>query len=549
MSSDRVLDYLTEELVVEKNIVTYRSLSNALGIHVNAAKNELAFYYLEHAGSLDAARATYIISGEPRVSYLDSVRDAEEMAIDDEETVEHSEDVSETKITLVGEAELENSKGQYARIDYIHIYSLSPSPIREPALLCEPAIALREAGKGKNNDASSSVALGRITGPHVKKRTDVLPTRSSANAKPTAPASTSKSKLPGLSRAASTTTDTKPVVKSEPKDLKLGVKEELPKPKPSGKLDFSKAKPAAPKAISGVRKTELAEPSSMPEVASSKPERKTSKPKGKVCLFSPHTRVRIDIWAYQPPVERKSTMKFSDSEDESSTKAATRPQELPSKRSGSKSTARVKKGVILSDEEEEEEAPKPARPKAAYKVKTERRSPDLADAESELRAMMDIDDDQVTRVSRTVTSAASESATSPPVSDVDMDAAEPEPAPAPSRKPQRKPKKQVPVGRNGLKKRRVVKSRMRTDDKGYFVTEDYSSYESVDEEAPPPEKPVKGKGKGKKAAIVPAASKSDDEPAEEKVIKAPAKKALTLERKPSRPNVQKGGIANYFTKK
>lgn len=538
MSSDRVLDYLTEELVVEKNIVTYRSLSNALRIHVNEAKNELAFYYSEHAGSFDAARATYIISGEPRVSYLDSVRDVEEMAVDDEETVEHSEDVFETKITLVGEAELENSKEQYARIDYIHIYSLSPSPIREPALLCEPAKALREAGTGKNNDASSSVALGRITGPHVKKRTDVLPTRSSANAKPSAAASTSKSKLPGLSRAASTTTDTKLVVKSEPKDVKVGVKEELPKPKPSGKLDFSKAKPAAPKAVPGVRKTEPAEPSSVPEVAS-KPERKTSKPKGK------------------PPVERKSTMKFSDSEDESSTKVATRPQELPSRRSGSKSTARVKKGVILSDEEE---APKPARPKAAYKVKTERRSPDLdldAGAESELRAMMDIDDDLVTRVSRTVTSAASESATSPPVSDVDMEdresvpAAEPEPAPAPSRKPQRKPKKQVPVGRNGLKKRRVVKSRMKTDDKGYFVTEDYSSYESVDEEAPPPEKPAKGKGKGKgkKAAIVPAASKSDDEPAEEKVIKAPAEKAPTLERKPSKPNVQKGGIASYFTKK
>jgi DNA polymerase delta subunit 3 len=48
---------------------------------------------------------------------------------------------------------------------------------------------------------------------------------------------------------------------------------------------------------------------------------------------------------------------------------------------------------------------------------------------------------------------------------------EPEPEPAPARKParkaQRKPKKEVPVGRNGLKKKRVVKSRMTTDVKGY----------------------------------------------------------------------------------
>ena len=80
--------------------------------------------------------------------------------------------------------------------------------------------------------------------------------------------------------------------------------------------------------------------------------------------------------------------------------------------------------------------------------------------------------DQVTRVSRTA--AASEPATTPPISDVDMDdhesgpAPESEPVPAPTRKPQRKPKKQVPVGSNGLKKKRVVKSRMKTDDKGYF---------------------------------------------------------------------------------
>ncbi|KAF8271151.1 DNA polymerase subunit Cdc27 [Lactarius quietus] len=540
MSSDRVLDYLTEELVVEKNIVTYRSLSNALGIHVNEAKNELAFFHSDHAGSLDAARATYLISGEPRVSYLDSLRDTEEMAVDDGETYEHSEGVYETKITLVSETGLESSKEQYSRIDYIHIYALSPSPIREPALLCEPAKALREAGTGKSNGATSSVALGRITGPHVKKRTNLLPTRSSATIKPSAAASTSKNKLPGLSRAGSTNTDTKPIVKSEPKDVKPGVKEEPPKPKPSGKLDFSKAKPAAPKAVPEVCKAEPVEPSSVSEAAP-KQVLKTSKPKGK------------------PPIERKPTMKFSDSEDESSTVAAAKPQEPTSKRSESKSAVRVKKGVILSDDEDEE-PPRPARPKAAYKkvAKTKTQFPDL-DAESELRAMMDIDDDQVTRVSRIAT--ASEPATTPPVSDVDMEdhesapapepepEPEPEPAPAPTRKAQRKPKKQVPVGSNGLKKRRVVKSRMKTDDKGYVVTEDYSSYESVDEEAPPPEKPAKGKGKGKKA-MAPAASKSDGEVAEEKPVKAPpAKRAPALERKPSKPNAQKGGIASYFTKK
>jgi hypothetical protein len=71
--------------------------------------SELGIYHSEHAGSLDATRATYLISGEPQVSYLDSVRDSEEMAVDDEVTAERSESVYETKITLVGEAELEGT--------------------------------------------------------------------------------------------------------------------------------------------------------------------------------------------------------------------------------------------------------------------------------------------------------------------------------------------------------------------------------------------------------------------------------------------------------
>jgi DNA polymerase delta subunit 3 len=80
------------------------------------------------------------------------------------------------------------------------------------------------------------------------------------------------------------------------------------------------------------------------------------------------------------------------------------------------------------------------------------------------------------RVSHTPVSI-SESATSPPTTDVEMEDREPEHEPEPeparararaTRKTQRKPKKEVPVGRNGLKKRRVVKSRMTTDEKGYF---------------------------------------------------------------------------------
>jgi hypothetical protein len=71
--------------------------------------SELAFYHSEHAGSSDAGYATYIIGGEPRISYLDSVRDTDKMEIDDEDMDEGSEHVPETKITLVNEADLESA--------------------------------------------------------------------------------------------------------------------------------------------------------------------------------------------------------------------------------------------------------------------------------------------------------------------------------------------------------------------------------------------------------------------------------------------------------
>jgi hypothetical protein len=86
------------------------------------------------------------------------------------------------------------------------------------------------------------------------------------------------------------------------------------------------------------------------------------------------------------------------------------------------------------------------------------------------------------------------------------------------------------------------------------VTEDYSSYESVDEEeeekAPPPaeKKPARGKGK-KPAAPVKVKDEGEAEEAKEKVAKPLAKSASTLKRKPSKPSAQKGGIASYFNKK
>ena len=114
------------------------------------------------------------------------------MAIDDEEMDEDSEDVHETKITLVRETDLESarfpfapagiapkpfpipifvaSKEQYARIHFVHIYSLSPSPIHVsiiPIPLSYYAIAFR--------NQPSYVSLRRIFETRERASPPVLP--------------------------------------------------------------------------------------------------------------------------------------------------------------------------------------------------------------------------------------------------------------------------------------------------------------------------------------------------------------------------------------
>lgn len=126
----------------------------------------------------------------------------------------------------------------------------------------------------------------------------------------------------------------------------------------------------------------------------------------------------------------------------------------------------------------------------------------------------------------------------------------------------RKEKKVVPVGRNGLKKKRVIKSkRVRdgqflgtsngrtthsldgTDNHGVSVTVDYSEYESVDEEEPEEEATAK-----KPAAKDKKTSPKDKESKEpRKTIRA----GQPIKRSGSSGGQKggQGGLMNFFGKK
>ncbi|KAJ7623740.1 DNA polymerase subunit Cdc27 [Roridomyces roridus] len=535
MSSQDVRDYLTKQLLIENNIVTYRSLSRALGLNVNVAKNELAEF---HASEGQKMAATYLLSGSIRPEPTDpfSVDEDDDMYDDDEE----EEDVVEcTQVLLVGEKDVESAQAQFVRLEAMHVYSLSPSVIRDKGLLCTPTDIVRAVDNGKKGKEMEKT-VGRIVAANV-----VFSDKPFVN-----------SLRPGRTASTSAQTKTADTSKST-KEKEETAKPKETKPKQTGKLDFfAKPKPkveAKPKEEEKTKPKAEVKPKEKPktveklkvEEGSSINAAKKSTGKSKSALASDSEDDDVKPKAGPSTISEKVDAKMADAESSKGKRGVKRKstaalvdseeeeEEPKPKPVQSKSEVRVRKGVVLSDSDEDVPAPKP---KAKGKAKE-------TEAEKELREMMDIDDDGVERASRFVPHGDDDvdmdDATGPsapasvPASDVEADMSDPDPAP--KRAPvKRKPKKVVPIGRNGLKKRRVVKSKTTLDAKGYMVTEDVSEYESVDEEEAEEEKKGKGKSKAPAKAKGKGKEKAKDDTEEEQTKEKPVKEKPAKEKAPAK---------------
>ncbi|KAF8892156.1 hypothetical protein BD779DRAFT_95247 [Infundibulicybe gibba] len=206
--------------------------------------------------------------------------------------------------------------------------------------------------------------------------------------------------------------------------------------------------------------------------------------------------------------------------------------------SGHRPAVRVQKKRIVSDDEDVPQTfqQKTRLAEAQHEIDSE--------AERDLQAMMEVDDDQVIHASRNARDEyGGDPSDAEPDTEID-EAMETEMIKPKTRK--RKEKKQVPVGKNGLKQRRVVKSRTMMRN-GYMETEDYSSYESVDEESAPPSPATKTRVKSsKKKEKEPQVG--TDEPtaaqASKPVRDIPAKPATKTTKK--RTNGGQKKLANFF---
>ncbi|KAG6832262.1 hypothetical protein H0H87_002158 [Tephrocybe sp. NHM501043] len=497
MTSKPVIDFLTKEIFIEKNVVTYRSLSRELRLHVNIAKNELAIYHENAPYQSQISHATYLLCGE-----IDPP-DVDEMSMDHEEGKEldgdyeyDGEDVPQTKFLLVNEADLEDAKLQFTRVNSMHIYSLAPSPLRDAGYICTPTEDVRAADRGKDGKELIKI-VGKVVSANIKVVSSTSKTGKST-----------RQPIAGPSR-----------MKAEVKEKEASVEPVKQKAKATGKLDFSKAKPKE-----HIKKVDVAMEASKVKKEKEKEKEKEKAKESERAKEEEKEQKKKTLEPAKRGTKRKSVLAVSDSEDDD------QPSQVPSRRASplplaekTKESLRVKGHALVSDDEDEgAEKAQPAR-----KARKGRAAAAVDSENEDVLAMMDIDDDQVTRVSR-------ESRPSKQVADEDEDedyetGAEEKPAAAvdedvdmlddsvPKAKPKKRaPKKVVPVGSNGLKKRRVVKSRSKVDEKGYMVFEDYSEYESVDEdEAAAEAEKEKGKARGKSKAKAEPKEKGEQENGDE----------------------------------
>ncbi|KAJ6616968.1 DNA polymerase subunit Cdc27 [Mycena sp. CBHHK59/15] len=530
MSTQSVRDYLTKQLSIEKNVVTYRSLSRALALNINVAKNELANF---HAIDGQNVAATYVLSGQTqplRKRYDEDIEmdDLNLYAEEEEEGEgEDGEFTPQVEITLVGQRDLESVQAKFTRLDSMHVYSLSPVAIRDAGLLCTPTEIVRDLDNKKGSELAATV--GKVVGADMSSKP--LPSWGGRKAPP--PVAGSSKVTAGASTVKK---DSKK--EEEAKQKEKEKEKEKPKLKATGKLDFSKAK------TKPIKKEE--EKATIP--AKAEPKRKvTSRPPSVASTISEKVQVKME--ERKRGTKRKSAL-ASDSEDEEvvvakPAKPAAKPQQA----------VRVHRGAILSDDEDDEDDGSRA-PSRKTKGKEKARALVDSDADSEaeknLRAMMDIDDDAVTRASRDMPAepeAKDEEMEAQQDVDVDMSDGHSKPKPV----VKRKPKKIIPVGKNGLKKKRVVKSKTRIDEKGYMVTDDYSEYESVEEEEPPP--PPKGKSKAKSSSKTDEADAAASAKSKPAAKPAPAKSAPTRSVKSSKSGggsskpAQQAGLASFFGQK
>ncbi|KAL0944604.1 DNA polymerase subunit cdc27 [Colletotrichum truncatum] len=165
---DEYKKYLADQILSEEKVVTYRSLSRALKIHVNIAKGMLyEFHRSQNAMRPGTIHATYLVYGIQKVEKVQEDGDVE-MASSPPASEPLSEEIVTNTLTLVSGDRLKEVVATYEAVSSFHVYSLAGHPTKELQLLEDVSRQMRE--QSGDDSASMAEVYGSIANPLVRKR-------------------------------------------------------------------------------------------------------------------------------------------------------------------------------------------------------------------------------------------------------------------------------------------------------------------------------------------------------------------------------------------
>ncbi|KAH8594485.1 DNA polymerase subunit Cdc27 [Bisporella sp. PMI_857] len=181
-------NYLAAGILAEDKVITYRLLSRALKVHVNAAKEMLfEFHRQQNAKKPGTVHATYLLSGlkqeerEPTPTPIikkdgedDYMQSSPFMSSSMPQPVEEPISIPITTVALVREENLEDVKSQYESITSIHIYSLGPHPLKDLQLLSDSTREIQTL-TATEDPLEHASTYGTILNPLVRHRPNRRP--------------------------------------------------------------------------------------------------------------------------------------------------------------------------------------------------------------------------------------------------------------------------------------------------------------------------------------------------------------------------------------
>lgn len=450
--------FLATEVISEQKTISYRNLSRALKVHVNAAKCMLyEFYEKENKKKSGSIYATYLVAGRkvavandgtPKATNGDVPMPSSPPMIPSSsmpgasqatEQLEERYQVPVQSIMLCREEQLKAVQEQYEHISSIHIYSLSPVRIQDLATLTDTGRAVFADYHAKQDPLIHNKDYGIIQNPHVWRRKGKRPVN--VEAEPAQP---------------------KVQPKAQPK----------PQPKKEEKPNlFSKSGSKTEVKTEDAKKESTPAPASRP---SSRDSTTTQDSKSKPTLKKESSSL-FKAFAKQsanPKLERKNT---------------------------GNSDAKMS-GMDSNNDEGESDDDSMLLDTGTNKSKSKKRAADVQrekeERQAKLRKMME-DDDEAESLVPKVADAADMNADPPAAKadeDPDVPAGDAEDEEWPDSDAERKAAAQVkedegPKRRRG--KRKVMKKKTVKDEEGFLVTREEEAFESFSEDEPDEKPPAK----------------------------------------------------------